>query len=73
MSMKKQMSLAGAVVLVVAIGACRSSEPVAAYANPVDACAAITDLEDRERCMRNVVADVAASAKREAERRRPPQ
>jgi hypothetical protein len=69
----KLMGLLGGAVLVVALGACRSAEPASAYANPVDACAAIPDLEDRERCMREIVADVAASTKREQERRRPPQ
>jgi hypothetical protein len=68
----KRMGLLGAAVLIVVAGGCRSSEPVTAYANPVDACAAIADPEDRERCMKNIVADVAASAKREAERRRSP-
>ncbi|MFN7054148.1 hypothetical protein [Hyphomonas sp.] len=71
MRMMKQVGIAGAALLVMAAGACRSTDPAAAYANPVDACAAITDLEDRERCMKNVVADVAAAAKREAERRPP--
>lgn len=50
--------------------ACQTSTPGEAYANPVDACASIDDEEDRARCIRNVVDDLASSTKREQERRR---
>ncbi|MFN4023768.1 MAG: hypothetical protein ACK4MQ_02955 [Hyphomonas sp.] len=69
--MKALMMMAAAATLAAA-GGCQSNEPSAAYANPVDACAAIADEEDRARCLRNVVADVASSTKREKERRKGP-
>lgn len=66
------MTLAAGGLLAIA-GGCRSSEAnMAYYANPVDACAAIEDDGDRERCIKDVVADVAASARREQDRRRGP-
>lgn len=69
--MKTLMMMAAAGMLIV-VGGCQSSEPASAYANPVDACAAIEDEEDRARCLRNMVADVAATSKRESERRKGP-
>jgi hypothetical protein len=54
-----------------ALGACRSSEPPAAYANPVEACEHKATVAERDECMKNVVADVAISVKREAERKPP--
>lgn len=69
--MKTLMMMAAAGMLTIA-GGCQSSEPSAAYANPMDACAAIEDEEDRARCLRNIVADVASSTKREQERRKGP-
>jgi len=66
----KTLILTGTAGLLMMAGGCRSSEPVAAYANPVDACAAIVDLESRERCLQNVVADVVVVIKREQERRK---
>lgn len=65
----KQIMLIAAAGLIALTGGCRSNEPVSAFANPVDACAAIADDEDRERCIKDVVADVANAARREQERR----
>lgn len=66
--MKKIMLLAGAAMLV-SVSGCQTSEPAAAYANPVDACAKKATEAERDACMRNIVADVRASVKREAERK----
>ncbi|MBK8198717.1 MAG: hypothetical protein IPK75_10120 [Acidobacteria bacterium] len=68
--MKKMMMIA-AVALMAATGACRTSEPVAAYANPVEACEGKATKEAQDECMQNIVADVRASVKREAERKPP--
>lgn len=68
----RQIMLIAAAGLVAVTGGCRTSEPPASFANPVDACAAIVDEEERERCIKDVVADVAASTKREQERRGAP-
>jgi uncharacterized lipoprotein YmbA len=63
------MMAAGAAVM--ATAACASSEPASYYANPVDACANEETQEERDACMKNVVADVALSVKREKERKPP--
>jgi hypothetical protein len=68
--MKKLIKMTAMVVLVAA-SACRTSEPPQAYANPVDACAGKPTEAERDACMKNVVADVALSVKREAERKPP--
>lgn len=65
--MKMRWMLAG--VAVIATAACASSEPAAYYANPVDACANEDTQAERDACMKNVVADVALSVKREKERK----
>lgn len=66
----KTLMLIAAVGAVSALGGCQSAvDPSASHANAVDACASIEDEEARTRCIRNVVADVAASTKREQERR----
>lgn len=66
----KALMMTGASLLLLAAAGCQSSAPSEAYANPVDACASIEDEEDRARCIRNVVSDLASSTKREQERRR---
>jgi len=66
--MKTIMMLAAAGLLA-ATGACRTSEPSAAYANPVDACAGKATEVERDECMQNIVADVRLSVKRESERK----
>lgn len=66
--MKTMIMLAAAGLLSVA-GGCRTSAPPPAYANPVDACAGEATQAERDACMKNVVADVALSVKREADRK----
>ncbi len=68
--MKTIMTIA-AIGLLCAAGACRSSAPPPAYANPVDACAGEATEAERDACMKDVVADVALSVKREAQRKPP--
>ena len=69
--MNTKLKLA-AVCLLVAMGACRSNSAApASYANPVDACAGKANEAERDECMKNVVADVRLSVKREAERKPP--
>lgn len=68
----KTLMMIAAVGLLAATGACQSSEPVSAYANPVEACEGKATKEARDECMQNIVADVRASVKRESERK-PPQ
>ncbi len=67
--MKMRMMLAaGAAALVAA--ACASSEPSPYYANPVEACAGEPTQEARDQCMKNVVADVRLTVKREKDRKK---
>ena len=68
----KPMMMLAALGLLATAGGCQTTEPAAAYANPVDACAGKATEEERDACMKNVVADVAASVKRESQRRPPP-
>ena len=69
----KTLLLITAVGTLAALGGCQSVvDPSTSHANAVDACASIEDEEARGRCIRNVVADVAASTRREQERRRGP-
>lgn len=68
--MKMKMVLSGMATAVMA-AACASSEPAAYYANPVDACAGEPTQEERDKCMKNVVADVALTVKREKDRKPP--
>jgi hypothetical protein len=68
--MKNKLFLT-AIALLAATSACRSSAPAESYANPVEACAGKATEADRDACMKNVVADVALSVKREAERKPP--
>ena len=68
----KTLMFVTAVGLLAVTGGCQSTAESNAYANPLDACASIEDAEDRDRCVKNVVADVAMSTKREAERKRVP-
>lgn len=68
--MKTVMIIAAAGLLSLA-GGCRTSAPPPAYANPVDACAGEPTQAERDACMKNVVADVALSVKREADRKPP--
>ena len=68
--MKMRLMLAAGTAVIVA-AACATSEPAAYYANPVDACANEATQEERDECMKNVVADVALSVKREKERKPP--
>ncbi|MFN7164904.1 MAG: hypothetical protein ACK4P2_08825 [Hyphomonas sp.] len=65
----KTMMMIAAAGLMAAAGGCRSSAPPPAYANPIDACAGEATLAERDECMKNIVADVALSVKREAERK----
>ncbi len=67
----KTLMLIAAIGALAATGACRSSAPPAAYANPVEACAGEATEAERDACMKNVVADVALSVKREAQRKPP--
>ncbi|HAY05376.1 MAG TPA: hypothetical protein PKV67_02930 [Hyphomonas sp.] len=67
--MKMRLMLAAGAAAIVA-AACASSEPAGQYANPVDACANEPTQEERDQCMKNVVADVALSVKRESERKK---
>lgn len=69
--MKTLMMIAAAGALA-ALAGCQTNTPTGNYANPLDACASITDEEDQAQCMRNVVADVAISTKREKDRKRAP-
>lgn len=69
--MKRIMMVAAAAGLLTLVG-CTTAVPTEAYANPVDACAGKPTEEEREACMKNVVADVATSVKRESQRRPPP-
>lgn len=69
--MKPRLMLAAAAALV-ATAACQTNEPQAYYANPVEACAGEETEEARDACMKNVVADVALSVKREKDRRKGP-
>jgi len=71
--MKTKLMMLAAAGLLAMTAACRSTEPAPSYANPVDACAGEETEEARDRCMKNVVADVEASVKREAQRKAPPQ
>lgn len=68
--MKMRLMLAAGAAAMVA-AACATSEPAAYYANPVDACAGEETEEARDKCMKNVVADVALSVKREKDRKPP--
>ena len=68
--MKLIMMMAGMAALA-AVSGCQTSEPSAAYANPVDACAQKPTDAERDACMKNVVADVRLSVKREADRKPP--
>jgi len=68
----KTLMFVTAVGLLAVAGGCQSTGEPNAYANPLDACASLEDAEDRDRCVKNVVADVAMSTKREAERKRVP-
>ena len=70
--MKTNLMMFAAIGALAMTGACRSAEPPASYANPVEACAGEETQLERDRCMKNVVADVAASVKRESERKAPP-
>lgn len=67
----KRMMLIAAIGALAATGACRTSAPPPAYANPVEACAGEESQAERDACMKNIVADVALSVKREAERKPP--
>lgn len=71
--MKTKLMMFAAIGVLAMTGACRSAEQPASYANPVEACAGEETEEERDRCMKNVVADVATSVKREAQRKPPPQ
>jgi len=72
--MKTKLIMFAAIGVLAMTSACRSTEQPASYANPVDACAGEETQEARDRCMKNVVADVATSVKREAQRKaQPPQ
>jgi hypothetical protein len=68
--MKQILFLAG-VALMATVGGCQTSEPSNAYANPVEACAQKPTEAERDACMKNVVADVRMSVKREASRKPP--
>lgn len=68
----KRLMLIAAVGAFAMTAACKSAEAPASYANPVDACAGEETEAERDRCMKNVVADVAASVKRESQRKGPP-
>jgi Na+-transporting methylmalonyl-CoA/oxaloacetate decarboxylase gamma subunit len=68
--MKKVLVLS-ALAALTAAAACVSSTPEAQYANPVEACENKPTIEERDECMKNVVADVAASVKRESQRKPP--
>ena len=67
----KTMMMLAAIGLAASAGACRSSAPPPAYANPVEACAGEDTQAERDACMKDVVADVALSVKREAQRKPP--
>lgn len=69
MKTKLRVILAAGAAAVVVAG-CVSSEPSPYYANPVDACAGEATQEARDACMKNVVADVALSVKREKDRKK---
>lgn len=68
----KALMFVTAVGILSGVAGCQSSAPPNAYANPLDACASIEDDEDRARCMKNMVADVALSTKREKDRKKGP-
>lgn len=68
--MKRVMGVAAA-ALAGMLAACATSEPSAQYANPVEACEARPTIAERDACMKNVVADVAAAVKRESKRKAP--
>jgi hypothetical protein len=67
----KKILVLSALALLSAAAACRTSTPEAQYANPIEACENKPTAEERDECMQNVVADVAASVKREAQRKPP--
>lgn len=69
--MKTQTGFIAALMLA-SLAGCQSGADRQAYANPLDACASIEDKEAQQDCVRNVVADVALSTRREQERRRGP-
>lgn len=68
--MKMVMGVA-AVALLGMVAGCATSDPVTQYANPVEACEGEPTKAERDECMKNVVADVAASVKRESQRKPP--
>lgn len=68
----KTLLMIAAVGMLSSVAGCQSSTPSNAYANPLDACASIQDEDDRAQCMRNVVADVAMTTKREKDRKKGP-
>lgn len=68
----KALMFVTAVGILSGVAGCQSSAPTNGYANPLDACASIPDEEDRARCMKNMVADVALSTKREKDRKKGP-
>lgn len=68
----KALMFVTAVGILSGVAGCQSSAPSNAYANPLDACASIPDEEDRARCMKNMVADVALTTKREKDRKKGP-
>jgi len=67
----KMLMIAAAMALTGAVAGCATSEPAAQYANPIEACENEPTTEERDECMKNVVADVAASVKRESKRKPP--
>lgn len=68
----KTLLMIAAVGMMSSVAGCQSNAPSNAYANPLDACASIQDEDDRAQCMRNVVADVAMTTKREKDRKKVP-
>lgn len=68
----KALMFVTAVGILSGVAGCQTSAPSGAYANPLDACASIQDDEDRARCMKNMVADVALTTKREKDRKKGP-
>jgi len=67
----KTLMMFAAVAVLTATGACATGNAPSSYANPVDACANKATEAERDECMKNVVADVALSVKRESKRKPP--
>jgi len=68
--MKRMMGVV-ATALAGVLASCATGEPATQYANPVEACEARPTIAERDACMKNVVADVAAAVKRENKRKPP--